>query len=369
MLEQGSHRIRVLIVDDSAVARRLVTQALSAQPDMEVIGFAENGRLALERVAVDQPDAVVLDLEMPELDGLGALRELKRRFTKLPVLVFSSQTQRGAGATVDALLAGADDYALKPSSTSATDTSWATTQVELATKLRAITRRARALETPERAAAKPLSLRPSQSPRVAVKAVAIGTSAGGPEALAVILPRFSAQLAVPLLIVQHMPANFTGALAKRLSEKSRVRVIEAKHGQPVEAGVAYLAPGDFHMRVSRRHGAVTLLLDQAPLENGCRPAVDPLFRSAADTYGAGLLALILTGMGNDGVEGARHVVQQSGHVWIQDQESAMIWGMAGAAARAGVARRTVPLLEVARAVEMAISVGLPTAPQRPVDGA
>ena len=362
MNDSSAPRIRVLIVDDSATARRLVSQALSAQPDIEVIGFADNGRLALERVAADRPDAVVLDLEMPEMDGLTALRELKLRHAGLPVLVFSAQTQRGAGATVDALLAGADDYVLKPASTSLSGTNWATAQVELAAKLRAVTGRARGVAASPKGSPAPLSLRPAQAPRVAVKAVAIGTSVGGPEALAVLLPRFSADFAVPLLIVQHMPANFTAALAKRLSEKSRLRVVEASHGQTVEAGVAYLAPGDYHLRVSRRHGSVKLLLDQGPLENGCRPSVDPLFQSASVVYGASLLALVLTGMGSDGVEGARSVGALGGHVWIQDQHSAMIWGMAGAVARAGLARRTVPLLEMGRAVEAAVAAGLPILP-------
>jgi two-component system, chemotaxis family, protein-glutamate methylesterase/glutaminase len=368
MSTPSTSRIRVLVVDDSAVARRLVSQALSAQPDMEVIGFAENGRVALERVAEDLPDAVVLDLEMPEMDGIAALRELKLRHAQLPVLVFSSRTQRGAGATVDALLAGADDYALKPSSTSATSASWATAQVELTEKLRAVTSTARRLASRTNVSAPPLSMRPLLSPRVPLKAVVIGTSAGGPEALSVILPRLPADLRVPLLIVQHMPASFTAALAKRLSEKSRLRVVEARPGLPVEPGVAYLAPGDFHLRVSRRHGAVMLLLDQGPLEHGCRPAVDPLFRSAAGVYGPTLLALVLTGMGSDGVEGARKIGEAGGHVWVQDQQSSMIWGMAGAVASAGLARRTLPLSAMAGAVELAIGAGLPLS-QAPSGGA
>jgi two-component system chemotaxis response regulator CheB len=365
MNEPDAPRIRVLIVDDSATARRLVSQALSGQPDMEVVGFAENGRLALERVAVDHPDAVVLDLEMPEMDGLTALRELKARHARLPVLVFSSQTHLGAGATVDALLAGADDYALKPSAPSGTGASWAAVQVELATKLRAVAQRGR------RDADSPTSLAPkppvamSQTPRVAVKAIVIGTSAGGPEALSVILPRLSPTLRVPILIVQHMPRHFTGALAKRLNDKSRLRVEEASHGQIVQPGVVYLARGDYHLRVSRRNGAVTMLLGEGPLENGCRPSVDPLFRSAADVYGASLLALVLTGIGQDGVEGARRINETGGHVWIQDQESAMVWGMAGAVARAGLARRTCALSSVAQAIETAVATGLPVVHPRP----
>lgn len=379
MLPEGSPRIRALIVDDSALARRLVSQAVAAEPDMVVVGLAESGSAALERVRRDAPDVVVLDLEMPGMDGFETLRELKRRNPNLPVLIFSSQTQRGAGATVDALLAGADDYALKPAGAIEANGSWAAIQVELTAKLRAITMRAR--REAKRAASlvsvsgtsgelalsgqsgsiRAVAPRVSGVPTVPVGAIVIGTSIGGPEALAVILPRLSERLSVPILIVQHMPTGFTQALAKRLAEKSKIRVTEAKHGQRVEPGVVYLAPGDFHLQLSRQHHNVSAMLDRGPLENGCRPSVDPLFRSAATIYGSTLLAVVLTGMGSDGLAGTQRVVEQGGHVWIQDQPSSMVWGMAGAIARAGLARRVLPLAGMALALEAAVAHGVPAA--------
>ncbi|MET0791913.1 MAG: chemotaxis-specific protein-glutamate methyltransferase CheB [Polyangiaceae bacterium] len=356
----STRRIRILVVDDSVVVRRLVAQALSLQPDMEVTGCAENGLEALARVAADRPDAVVLDLEMPGIGGLEALRELKKRHNDLPVLVFSSHTTQGAQATVDALLAGADEFATKPANLGPSSSQWLAVQTELALKLRAVTRRARRVElarTTQLASERPPLA--SARARARVRAVAIGTSSGGPEALAALLPRFSAALKVPLLIVQHMPRSFTAALAARLHDKSALRVTEAVHGQLIEPGVAYLAPGDRHMQVANRAGKLCLLLDEGPLENGCRPSVDPLFRSAAEAYGTGLLAVVLTGIGSDGVEGARRVVANAGHVWVQDEESSAVWGMPGAVSRAGLARRTCSLGSMASAIEAAVTDGLP----------
>ena len=355
-------RLRVLVVDDSAIVRRLVAQALSLQPDMEVTGCAESGLAALERVASDRPDAVVLDLDMPVMNGLEALRELKKRYGDLPVLVLSAHTSEGSQGAIDALLAGADDYATKPANLAPGSTQWLAVHTELALKLRSITRRARRIELARTVPI--ISERPpvsgnSSLVRTRVRAVAIGTSSGGPEALAVLLPRFSAALKVPLLIVQHMPRSFTAALAARLHAKSALRVTEAEHGQVVEPGVAFLAPGDRHMQVSNRMGRISLLLDEGPLENGCRPSVDPLFRSAAETYGAGLLAVVLTGIGSDGLEGARRVAANGGHIWVQDRESSAVWGMPGAISRAGLARRTCTLNSMASAIEAAIADGLP----------
>jgi len=355
-------RLRVLIVDDSAIVRRLVAQSLSLQPDMEISGCVESGLAALERVVWDRPDAVVLDLDMPGMDGLHALRELKKIHGDLPVLVLSSHTPVGAQAAVDALLAGADDFATKPASLSAGNPQWLAVHTDLALKLRSITRRARRIELARTAPI--ISERPPVSGNASivrnrVRAVAIGTSSGGPEALAVLLPRFAGTLKVPLLIVQHMPRSFTAALAARLNVKSAIRVMEAEHGQSVEPGVAYLAPGDRHMQVSNRLGRASLLLDEGPLENGCRPSVDPLFRSAAETYGAGLLAVVLTGIGSDGVDGARQVAANGGHIWVQDQESSTIWGMPGAVTRAGLATHTCSLNAMAGAIEAAIAEGLP----------
>lgn len=359
----SASRIRVLVVDDSAVSRRLISQALCLDPEIDVVGFAENGRLALESVASDPPDAIVLDLAMPEMDGFETLRQLKVRFNKIPVLVFSSTAQRGASATVEALLAGAADYAFKPSTASGSSLPWETARLELSSKLRAMAARAQRAAPRPAVVEAPESRRPTAAPKVPVRAVAIGCSVGGPEALATLIPRLSAGLRVPIFIVQHMPSSFTAQLAKRLTEKSSVPVLEASHGQTVQSGTVYLAPGDYHLRVARRQGGIALHLDQGPLENGCRPSVDPLFCSAAEIYGNSLLTVVLTGMGFDGLVGARAVTAAGGNVWVQDEASAMVWGMAGAVSRAGLARRTCPLITIAPSIEAAIARGLP--PVRP----
>jgi two-component system, chemotaxis family, protein-glutamate methylesterase/glutaminase len=348
-------RIRALVVDDSPVARRLVSQALSGDPDMEVMGFAESGEQALEWLSSSVPDVVVLDLAMPGMDGVETLRELKRRSPHLPVLVYSAHTERGSETTLNALLAGADDYALKPSGTAATTVAWEASRAELRQKVKALTQGKRSLPVEAPSSARHLVA----GAKVAIQAVAIGTSLGGPDALDAVLSKLPAGLGVPLFVVQHMPVGFTSALAKRLNDKSRLQVVEARHGQPVAPNVVYLAPGDYHMRLSRRHQSVSMLLDQGPRENGCRPAVDPMFASAAAIYGAHLLACVLTGMGSDGAIGAKAVDQAGGHVWIQDEESATSWGMAGAVARAGLASRTLSLATLPVALEKAITQGLP----------
>jgi len=368
MQDQVTPRIRALIVDDSALARHMVSQALAAQPDMEVVALAATGVVALEKVERHAPDVVVLDLEMPGMDGIETLRRIKKTNPGLPVLIFSSQTKRGAGATLDALLAGADDYALKPDGFADSGSSWAACQLELATKLRALSVRARRsqvhvagasgrFERPPSATSGRFEV-PANARSEPVTAITIGTSIGGPEALAVVLPRLRADLSVPLFVVQHMPEHFTGALAKRLSERSKLRIVEAQHGQLAEPGCVFLAPGDSHMQLSRRHEKVAILLDKGPLENGCRPSVDPLFRSAAKVYGNGLLAIVLTGMGSDGLHGAEQVKEAGGCVWVQDSESSAVWGMAGAIARAGLARRTVPLQSMAAVIEAALQHGV-----------
>jgi two-component system, chemotaxis family, protein-glutamate methylesterase/glutaminase len=360
MPEHAAPRIRALVVDDSAISRRFVSEALSSTPDIEVVGTAESGTIALDRMATTAPDVVVLDLAMPGMHGLDTLRELKRRAPHVAVLIYSAAAERGSEATLDALMAGADDYALKPSGTASV--SWDSSRVELGTKVRAIADRARRLRTGTAEA-------PSSAPHIRVtrspvEAIVLGTSLGGPEALATLVPMLPRNLGVPLFIVQHMPVGFTGALAKRLSEKSQLTVTEAHQGQIAAPNGVYIAPGDFHMRLSRRHRDVSMLLDKGPHENGCRPAVDPLFRSAAALYGPGLLGVVLTGMGRDGLAGAKAIDEAGGQVWIQDKQTALSWEMAGAIAQAGVARRTLALTALPLALETVIATGLPATARR-----
>ena len=359
MSAHSTKRIRVLVTDDSTAVKRLLAHALNAQTDLEVAVCAENRATTLDRIALDRPDVVLLDLEAPGADGLDILREIKRRHADLPVLAFSAQAPHMGKSAAEALLAGADEHVTKPVSMTPGSSSWNASQGELALKLRSVTRRSRRRQFDRSVESVGESVKPGGRGNPPVRAIVIGTSSGGPEALGILLPRLPASLKVPLFIVQHMPRSFTTALAGRLNEKSHLRVSEAAHGQVVEPGVAYLAAGDYHLQISNRLGKVALMLDEGPLENGCRPSVDPLFRSAAEVYGNGLLAVVLTGMGSDGVEGTRKVADAGGHVWVQDQQSSAIWGMPGAVVRAGLARRTLGLDAMAEAIVSALAQGLP----------
>lgn len=394
--------IRVLVVDDSVVVRRLVVGVLEEDADIEVVGTAANGRIALDKLDALSPDIVTLDIEMPEMDGLETLRALRKRFPRLPVVMFSTLTERGAIATLDALARGANDFVTKPANVGSVTEGMAAIRDELIPKLKGLCGRritpaagtavASAAPVPGAAAAvttsRPVATGPTAATRPApapahrgatvsgpapstaapaaarvpaggpVKVVVIGVSTGGPNALAAIwaaLPR----LRVPILIVQHMPPVFTTMLARRLGALGTVPVSEATDGCDVVAGKAWLAPGDHHLVLERGTGGVHARINQAAPENSCRPAVDPLFRSAADLYGSGVLAVVLTGMGSDGLRGAQVIHDAGGSVLAQDEATSVVWGMPGAVAHAGLADAIVPLDRVA--AEIAARAGSPTA--------
>ncbi len=376
--------IRVLLVDDSAVMRRLVAGALQEEPDIVVASSAPNGRAALELLAGGRFDAVVLDIEMPELDGLDTLRELRPRWPDLPVVMYSTLTRRGATATLDALSLGATDYVLKPSQLGDLEAARAAVRNELAPVLRTWTsfRRARALRRQEQTAslgagatapvgdgAEGSTGRPSRAASQQrggavraggaatrpgrVEAVVVGCSTGGPHALTELLPTLPASLPVPLMVVQHMPPLFTKLLAERLDAHAGLHVLEAVPGAPLEAGTVYVAPGGVHL-VARRAGVeVVVGLDDGPPENSCKPSVDVLFRSAAAVWGGNVLAVILTGMGQDGLEGVRELSQAGATVLAQDEATSVVWGMPGAVARAGLATALLPLAEIGPAIARA----------------
>jgi len=329
-----------LLVDDSAVIRRTLSEVLP----FEVIGAAANGKIALALIPQLNPDVIVLDLEMPEMDGLQTLAALRPIYKSLPVIVFSTQSARGAAATLDALELGADDYVLKPTTIGTTQNPVALT-AELAQKIRVHCRRL-ATGKSLAATASPSLSAPPRAGRICTtlpKVIAIGVSTGGPRALAEILPRFPADLPVPVLIVQHMPRLFTKLLADRLAAKSRIQVSEACGGDRLTPGHAWIAPGDFHMTVRNSGGGVLVAINQEPPENSCRPAVDVLFRSVAAVYGAGALAVVMTGMGQDGLRGCTAIRENHGNVIVQDEASSVVWGMPGAVAHAGLAESIVPL--------------------------
>jgi two-component system, chemotaxis family, protein-glutamate methylesterase/glutaminase len=346
-------KIRVLVVDDSVVIRRLVSDVLAADPAIEVAGTAANGRIALEKIKQLTPDLVTLDVEMPEMDGVQALKELRKFNQRLPVIMFSTLTERGAIITMDALAAGASDYVTKPSNVCSTTAAMARVREELIPKVKALCgyrNPARAqVASQEVLAARPkiVSLGAAVHSHQRIEILAIGVSTGGPNALAEVIRGIPADFPVPIVIVQHMPPVFTRLLAERLSAKAVIPISEAVAGTELMAGVAWIAPGDFHMVLEKSAGGARIKLNQEQPENSCRPAVDPLFRSVAKIYRGASLGLILTGMGQDGLRGCQAISETGGQVLVQDEASSVVWGMPGFVARAGLAEKVLPLSQIA----------------------
>jgi two-component system chemotaxis response regulator CheB len=347
-------RIRVLIVDDSAVMRSLLRSVLLSDPGLEVAGTAADGASALEILRLQHPDLIVLDVEMPVMDGLVTLRELRARNHTMPVIMCSSLTQRGARVTIEALASGASDYVAKPSGQAGRESAIRALAQELIPRIRALTGHLQARPAAAAAPRTVLPMPPAPPPALQMPAkplvLAIGVSTGGPAALDVLLPELPAGFPLPVLIVQHMPEVFTRLLAERLSRRCGLRVAEAAEGMPTTAGCIYIARGNWHMEAlpAARPGApATIHLTQDPPENHCRPAVDTLFRSTARVYGSGVLAVVLTGMGYDGLAGARNIREQGGSVLAQDQATSTVWGMPGAVAQAGLAYKVLPLAAIA----------------------
>lgn len=342
-------RVRVLIVDDSVVVRRVLSKIFEATPDIEVAGIAATASIGIQKISQIQPDVVVLDVEMPEMGGIEAVTHIRASWPRLPVLMCSSLTERGAEVTVRALAAGASDYVAKPSAMSAEASDFA---AELTSKVRALAGRdreprPRMVTPPPRAAARP---------RARVEALTIGCSTGGPSALAAIFARLPV-LPVPIFIVQHMPPLFTRMLAERLSAGSQIRVEEGAHGREVVPGMAYIAPGGRHMTVERAGTGARLALNDDPPENSCRPAVDVLFRSVAQVYADGVLGVVLTGMGHDGKLGAERIVGAGGLMVVQDAATSVVPSMPMSVADMRLADSILPLDSIAAEISTRIARG------------
>jgi two-component system chemotaxis response regulator CheB len=351
---QPGERIRVMVVDDSVVIRRLVTQVLEHDPILQVVGTASNGAIGLQRIPQFNPDVITLDIEMPDMDGLEMLRRIRREYPQLRVIMFSTLTERGAAKTLEALTLGADDYVAKVSNEGSLDRSMARLREEMIPKIKQFFH----LPEQSRVAARPiLAHAPAEQParpgapvlksmRMRPQVVAIGVSTGGPTALGTIMPMFPAGFSLPIMIVQHMPPLFTRLLADRLNATCQLPVREATQDDLVEPGKILIAPGDFHMKLASNGGGVRVFLDQSPRQNSCRPAVDALFASTGEVYGGAVLAVILTGMGQDGLHGVEILRAQGASVIAQDEASSVVWGMPGAIVNAGLADRVLPLDEV-----------------------
>jgi two-component system chemotaxis response regulator CheB len=356
-------KIRILVVDDSVVVRRMVSDALSSDPELEVAGVAANGRIALARIPQVNPDVVILDVEMPEMDGLETLKALRRTHPFLPVIMFSTLTQRGAAATLDALSLGANDYVTKPANVGSAHRAIEQIRAELIPKIKLFCGKAAGLESASMTRLTPLAV-PGAKRLAApfrqagrVGAVAIGVSTGGPNALSELVPQFAADFPVPIVIVQHMPPVFTKLLAERLAARACIQVEEGAPGQAVKAGHAFLAPGNYHMIVQREEQTVRIQTNQDPAENSCRPAVDVLFRSVAETYGAGALGVVMTGMGQDGLRGSERIREAGGQVLVQDEATSVVWGMPGFVAKAGLADKVLPLHELGSEIARTVRAG------------
>jgi two-component system, chemotaxis family, protein-glutamate methylesterase/glutaminase len=364
--------IRVMVVDDAVVARSLVTRWVDAEPDMTIVASLRTGREAVEQIDKSNPDVVVLDVEMPELDGISALPLLLKKKHDLVVIMASAVTRRGAEVSLRALSLGATDYIPKPATSRETSTS-SEYRRELIEKIRTLGRRRRLLprhvapglapadehgvrQRPVSSAArealsvKPdvhdLTLRPFSLavPRVLL----VGSSTGGPQALTVLIQKLPAAIdRAPLLITQHMPPTFTTVLAEHLSRICGRGAHEAEDGEPVLAGGIYVAPGGRHMRVARDQNGIRIVLGDDPPINFCRPSVDPLFSSAAQVWGSSALAVVLTGMGSDGCHGAADIAAAGGSVIAQDEASSVVWGMPRAVAQAGLCSAIMPLTDIA----------------------
>lgn len=349
---------RVLLVDDAVVVRKVLSTAIGDDPDLEVAATAPNGRIALAKFTSSKADIVLLDIEMPEMDGLETVRELRKLDSRVPIIMFSSLTERGAAVTFEALELGATDYATKPSNVDGAATLEAITH-ELIPKIRALCHLPVARGALGIFAAKPPKPRLTSGPQRLLspaKIVIIGVSTGGPDALARVVPLLPAQLSVPILIAQHMPPIFTSMLATRLTSRSALPVRECVSGEMVSSGCAIIAPGDFHMVVQQEDGVTHLRTHQGPRENFCRPSVDVLFRSVASVYGERTLAVVLTGMGQDGLKGCEMLRAAGARIYVQDEASSVVWGMPGFVAKAGLADKVLPLDQIAAEIVRATTL-------------
>jgi two-component system chemotaxis response regulator CheB len=337
--------IRILVVDDSVVARRIISEILSDEDGLEVVGTAPNGRIALAKIERMRPDLVTLDIDMPELDGMETLSRVRAAYPEIDVIMVSNLTQRGARVTVDALFLGAADYVTKATQTTSAEAARAHLRDQLIPKIRALYLGREGTAVPARTVVPSAgTTAPKRTAKVGI--VAIGASTGGPNALADVLNTIPKGLVAPVVIVQHMPKNFTAFLADRLNSRCALTVREAENGTVLTAGDAWIAPGDLHIKV-RRNGLTTeIVTDDGALVNSCRPSADVLFTSVAKCYNASALAVVLTGMGQDGLEGCRAIAAAGGRIVVQDQETSVVWGMPGNVFNAGLADVVLPCREI-----------------------
>lgn len=354
-VETGPYR--VMIVDDSAVIRGLLTRALESDPHITIVASVQNGKIAVSTVERQKVDVVVLDIEMPVMDGMTALPLIIKAQPGIKVIMASTLTLKNAEISLQALQAGASEYIPKPTSTGAISSA-GDFRRELTEKVKALGMAARGGMAAVAAGAKPagtavagrgLPRKPivlRAMPRAAPEVIAIGSSTGGPQALFEVMKSLAGNVSQPVLITQHMPATFTRLLAEHISRVSGIQCSEAVEGEAIIGGRAYVAPGDYHMTIEAEGQNKVIRLNQNPPENFCRPSVDPMLRSLSKIYGSRLLVLILTGMGHDGQRGSEVVTASGGAVIAQDEATSVVWGMPGAVAGGGLCSAVLPLKEI-----------------------
>ena len=338
------------------VTRRVISDILSEEDGLEVVGTAPNGRIALTKIERLKPDLVTLDIDMPELDGMATLTQIRTDFPGIDVIMVSNLTQRGARVTVDALFLGAADYVTKATRSRSPEAARAHLREQLLPKIRALY-----LGRRPKPKAKATAPAPKPSPGAdrakPIGIVAIGASTGGPKALAEVLETIPQGFRAPLVIVQHMPKNFTAYLAQRLDSRSALSIREAEDGSVLRPGTAWIAPGDLHIKVEDRRDGHRIVTDDGALVNSCRPSVDVLFESVAGVFGAASLGVVLTGMGQDGLDGSRLITATGGKIIVQDQGSSVVWGMPGHIASTGIADIVLPCEEIGPEIVRRVGFG------------
>ena len=343
--------VRVLLTDDSVVIRRVFSVCLAEDPEIEIVAMAENGKKGVEAASQHDIDVVIMDVEMPVMDGIEATAAIRKQDPHLPIVMFSSITSKGARATMDALSAGASDYLAKPSSVGQVADAMSVLRETLIPKIKGWGRRY------QRQTGRSVVTRQSRLstgvPKPGLKAgakadiVAIGISTGGPDALAQVLPAIPGDFDTPIVIVQHMPPVFTGLLAERLDKVCPLSVCEAAEGNIVSGGGVWIAPGGQHMTLRNENDQTVVRLQDGPPVQSCKPAVDVLFKSVAERFGNSVLGVVMTGMGQDGRDGSQVIKKAGGQVVIQDEDTSVVWGMPGAVSQASLANAEYPLEEIA----------------------
>jgi two-component system, chemotaxis family, protein-glutamate methylesterase/glutaminase len=352
--------IRVLVVDDTLTYRSIMSKVVQAMPELQLVDTANNGQIALDKMAKTPVDLVLLDVEMPVMDGITTLQHIRQKHPKTHVVFVSAVNRSAADMTIRALQMGALDFITKPDAGNLND-NYTELHKRVQQVIAALHANGSSATVTTRAASSTLATRQPVKPKRAsiklIEALVIGVSTGGPNALAEVIPRLKNAINVPVFLVQHMPPLFTQSLATNLDRKSDLTVKEASDGEPVQSGFVYIAPGGHHMGVSRKDGHSTIHIMDTPPENSCRPSVDTLFRSVCQAYGGNVLAVIMTGMGNDGQKGVELLKKQGAYCLTQSKDSCVVYGMPRAVDEAGLSDERIPLAQLADRINTLICGG------------